>query len=114
MRDSAFFQIYLSQLAGQTTRANDLQQRCESTEKKLDELRSNNYEFQQAVITEARAEIDALRQQNTRKDGDLARLRGQRDDLTAEVSERKAKEADKMTFGEQMEVLAKSREVSQA
>ena len=77
----------------------------------MDQLRGNNYEFQQAMIAEARAETEVLRQQHTRKDADLARIRGQRDDATAELAERKAKEVDKMNHTEEMEKLAKAREV---
>ena len=109
LRDSPFFQVYLHQLASQTDRAGALQQRCETLEKQVNQLRDNNYEFQQAVVRDSTSEAESLRQQNTRKDGDLARLRGQRDELTAELTERKSKEVEKMRFADEMEKLANSR-----
>ena len=111
LRDSPFFQIYLQQLSTLSVRAGDLQQRSEASEEKLDELRSNNFEFREAVLAEARAEAENLRQQMTRKDADLARLRGQRDDVSAELTERKARETEKMRFADQIETLATARQV---
>ena len=110
LRESPFFQIYLHQLSFHLNRANECQERYESAEKKLDELRSNNFDFREAVIAEARTEAEALRQQMTRKDADLVRLRGQRDDLTAELTERKTREAEKMRHSEEVEVLANARQ----
>lgn len=87
-----------------------MQARFESSEQKLDEMRTKNFEFQQHTQGLARGEVDALRQQAIRKDTDLSRLRGQRDELTAELTERRARESEKITYGEQMEVLANSRQ----
>ena len=107
MRDSPFFQIYLNQLSTQYNRAQDLQQRFEASEKKLDELRSNNFEFREAVLAEARTEIDQLRAQISQKNTDLSRLRAQRDEKEAELLERRARESEKMRFAEEVEVLAR-------
>ncbi|WWD19675.1 E3 ubiquitin-protein ligase BRE1 [Kwoniella shandongensis] len=110
LRASPFFQVYLNQLSSQINRANVLQARFETTEKKLDELRDSNGDFREAVLAEAKAETDALRQQMMKKDSDLARLRGQRDEMNAELFERRAREADKLKFAEQVEALAKARQ----
>ena len=110
LRESPFFQVYLHQLATQINRANALQIRADASEQKLDEIRNGNLEFQQLMITEAKAEVEVLRQAAVKKDADLARLRGQRDEATAEIAERRAKEAEKLRHGEQMEALANARQ----
>ncbi len=63
------------------------------------------------MLAEARTETDGLRQQLAKRDTDLARLRGQRDDMNAELLERRAKEGDKVKHAEQLEALAKARQV---
>ncbi|OCF38081.1 E3 ubiquitin-protein ligase BRE1 [Kwoniella heveanensis BCC8398] len=110
LRDSPFFQVYLNQLATQINRVNSLQTRFDATEKSLDTLRGTNQEFRDAVLAESKAETDGLRAQISKKDSDLARLRGQRDEMNAELMERRAREADKLKFAEQVESLANSRQ----
>ncbi|ODN99047.1 E3 ubiquitin-protein ligase BRE1 [Cryptococcus amylolentus CBS 6273] len=110
VRESPFFQVYLNQLSTQLSRANALQERFSATEAKLDQLRDANGDFREAVLAEARGETEALRSQMAKKDADLARLRGQRDEMNAEIMERRAKEAEKCRFTEQMEFLASTRE----
>ena len=109
LRDSPWFQVYLHQLSSHFNRANDLQSRYETSENKLDELRSNNYEFRETIVTEARTETEALRQQITQKNSDLTRLRGQRDEMNAELLERRSREAEKMRFADEVDVLSKAR-----
>ncbi|WVR07641.1 hypothetical protein IAU60_004683 [Kwoniella sp. DSM 27419] len=110
LRSSPFFQVYLHQLSNHINRGNALQTRFESTEKTLDSLRDSNLEFRDAVLAEGKAEADALRLQMGKKDSDLARLRGQRDEMTAELNERKAKEVEKLKYAEQFESLANARQ----
>lgn len=110
LRSSPFFQIYLHKLAFHHSRADDLEQRYIATEKKLDELRGSNLEFRDAVVAEARAETEALRAQMIKKDSDLARLRGQRDEMNSELTERRAREAEKLAHVEEMEKLANARQ----
>lgn len=100
----------MQQLATQTARAEALQQRFEAAEQKLDQLRDNNLEFREAVLVEARTEVETLRQQMTKKDTDLARLRGQRDEYGAELAERKARDAEKARYAEEMEALCNARQ----
>jgi len=110
VRDSPFFQVYLHQLGFHVDRANSLQQRFETTEKLLDNLRNSNGDFREIVLAEARTETEGLRQQVAKRDADLARLRGQRDDMNAELLERRTREGDKVKHGEQFEALAKTRQ----
>ena len=110
IRESAFFQVYLQRLAYQQSRADDLEQHVALNDKKLDDLRQTNGDFRDAVVNEARQEIDALRQLSSKKDQDSARLRGQRDEIQAELTERTAREAEKMQSIEEFEMLANTRQ----
>lgn len=110
LRESPFFQVYLQQLAQQTARAEALQQRFDAAEQKLDQLRDNNLDFREAVLGEARAEVEALRPQLSKKDTDLARLRGQRDEYGAELAERKARDSEKARYADEMEALCNARQ----
>ncbi|CAK9782402.1 BRE1-domain-containing protein [Cutaneotrichosporon oleaginosum] len=110
LRQSPFFQVYLQRLASSAAGAEALQQRFEQAEQKLDLLRDSNLEFREAVIAEARTEVDALREKLGQKDVDLARLRGQRDELNAELTERRVRDTDKMRFADEMEQLCAKRE----
>jgi E3 ubiquitin-protein ligase BRE1 len=110
IRESAFFQVYLQRLAYQQSRADDLEQHVALNDKKLDDLRQTNGDFRDAVVNEARQEIDALRQLSSKKDQDSARLRGQRDEIQAELTERTAREAEKMQSLEEFEMLANTRQ----
>lgn len=111
IRASPYLQVYFQRLAFQQSRADELQQHVAVNDKKLDDLRQTNGEFREAVLAESRQEIETLRQQSSRKDQDLARLRGQRDDMQAELSERTARETEKLQFVEQVEGLASARQV---
>ncbi|RSH91929.1 hypothetical protein EHS25_009299 [Saitozyma podzolica] len=110
LRESPFFQIYLHQLSTHTDRANYFQTSFQAAEANLDKLRTSNQDFRDAVNAEAKAESDALRQQIAKQNSDLARLRGQRDEMNAELTERRSRETEKMRHGEQMEALASSRQ----
>lgn len=110
LRESPFFQIYLQQLNIHYTRANDLHQRYEANEKKIDELQSRNSDFHQTILSETRSEVEALRQQITQKNTELVRIRAHRDEVNAELMEKKTKESDRLRYADEMEILAKSRE----
>lgn len=109
MRDSPFFQAYLQQLNTHYSRANDLQQRYDANEKKIDDLQSRNSDFQQTILEQTRSEVEALRTQITQKNTELVRIRGQRDEHNNELMERKTKESDRFRYADEMEILAKSR-----
>ncbi|ORY33397.1 BRE1 E3 ubiquitin ligase-domain-containing protein [Naematelia encephala] len=109
LRESPFFQVYLQQLATSINRANALQAQFQEAEARVDELKNHNFDFRQAVLDEARQEVEALRQQSSKKDIDLARLRGQRDDMNADLTERKMREAERTRYAEETEALAQAR-----
>lgn len=110
LRSSPWFQVYLNRLAFQQQRADELEKRADQSEAKNDEIRQTNGNFREMLVTEARQEVEALKQNMARKEEEAARLRGQRDDIQAQLSERKAKEAEKTQFIEQVEGLANSRQ----
>lgn len=109
LRESPFFQAYLHQMSHLQAMATTYQQRFEAAEEKLDQLRNGNLEFRDAITAEARAEIDALRAQVAKQNSDLARLRGQRDEINDELTESKARDQQKITWAQEMENLANSR-----
>jgi E3 ubiquitin-protein ligase BRE1 len=110
LRSSPWFQIYLHRLAFHQQRADEMEKRADQSEAKNDEIRQTNGNFREMLVTEARQELEALKQNMARKEEEAARLRGQRDDMQAQLSERKAKEAEKTQFIEQVEGLATSRQ----
>lgn len=110
LRSAPFFQIYLRQLATQAGELSACKQRFEVAESKLDELRNQNLAFRDAVLVDGRAEAEALRAQVGKQNSDLARLRGQRDEMQAELAERKMREENRLKVSEEVDGLAKSRE----
>ncbi|KAL1412374.1 E3 ubiquitin-protein ligase bre1 [Vanrija albida] len=110
LRESPFFQVYLQRLSTQVSRADALQSRFDSSETKLDQLRDSNLEFREAVQQEARQEVETLRQQMSKRDTDLARLRAERDKLNDELHERKQTESLKSNQSKVLDDLCKKRE----
>lgn len=110
LRASPWFQVYLHRLAFQQQRADEMERRADQSEAKNDEIRQTNGNFREMLVSEARQEVEALKQNMARKEEEAARLRGQRDDMQAQLSERKAKEAEKTQFIDQIEGLANSRQ----
>ena len=110
LRASPFFQVYLHRLTFQQQRADEMERRADLSERKHDEIRETNGNFREMLVGEARQELEALKQNMARKEEEAARLRGQRDDMQAQLSERKAKEAEKLQFIDQIESLANSRQ----
>jgi E3 ubiquitin-protein ligase BRE1 len=91
-------------------RAETAESNAQQLDNTVKELKQNNLHFRDAVAAEARAEVDALRSQNAKKDLDLSRLRGQRDDFQAELFERRARDAEKWKFADELQVLANARQ----
>ena len=110
LRASSWFQVYLNRLTFQQQRADEMERRADMSERKNDEIRETNGNFREMLVNESRQEIEALKQNMARKEEEAARLRGQRDDMQAQLSERKAKEAEKIQFIDQIESLASSRQ----
>lgn len=102
--------MYLQQLAANVSRADAAQERFEQSERKLDQLRDSNLEFREAVLAESRQEVEALRQTISKKDTDLARIRGARDDLQSQLNERVAVDNEKERTTKGLETLCKARE----
>lgn len=109
LRASPFFQIYLHRLTFHQQRADEMEKRADLSEAKHDDIRQNNGTFREMLVNEAKQEVEALKQNLGKKEEEAARLRGQRDDMQAQLSERKAKEAEKIQFIDQVESLASSR-----
>ena len=107
LRSAPFFGIYLRQLASQASELSSVRSRYTSAESKLDELRNQNLAFRDAVVADGRAEAEALRLQVNKQNSDLARLRGQRDDMQAELAERRLKEESALGSGKELEGLVK-------
>lgn len=59
-------------------------------------------------------QVDTLRTQLSKREQDLGRLRGERDDLMGKLNEKKAKEAVKVRHVEEAEAMVKSTEVRQS
>lgn len=97
-------------MAASISRADAAQERFEQSERKLDQLRDSNLEFREAVLAESRQEVETLRQQMSKKDTDLARIRGARDDLQGQLNERIAGDNEKERTTKGLEALCKTRE----
>lgn len=110
LRASPFFQVYLHRLTFQQQRADEMERRADASEAKHDDIRETNGNFREMLVNENRQEVEVLKQNIARKDEEAARLRGQRDDMQAQLSERKAKESEKIQFIDQIESLANSRQ----
>lgn len=63
--------------------------------------------------SQAQVQVDTLRTQLSKREQDLGRLRGERDDLMGKLNEKKAKEAVKVRHVEEAEAMVKSTEVCQ-
>jgi E3 ubiquitin-protein ligase BRE1 len=107
LRSAPFFGIYLRQLASQASELTSIRTRYAAAEGKLDELRNQNLAFRDAVVADGRAEAEALRVQVNKQNSDLARLRGQRDEMQAELAERRLREENALGSAKELDKLAK-------
>ncbi|GAK63151.1 BRE1-domain-containing protein [Moesziomyces antarcticus] len=73
-------------------------------------LREERAAFQQTVEAEASARTDELEKMVKAKEADVTRLRSQRDELNAELTERRSREQVKFTQIEEMKALLNSKE----
>lgn len=73
-------------------------------------LREERATFQQTVEAEASARTDELEKMVKAKEADVTRLRSQRDELNAELTERRSREQVKFTQIEEMKALLNSKE----
>ncbi|KDN51379.1 BRE1-domain-containing protein [Tilletiaria anomala UBC 951] len=82
----------------------------EATQVENVELRESRQAFEQLHKDQSALVVDELRKQIAAKDADTLRLRTQRDDLQADVAERKHKEAVKSTQVQEIKALASLKE----
>ncbi|KAH8920247.1 BRE1-domain-containing protein [Atractiella rhizophila] len=87
----------------------------ERAKKEAEELRGENAKmreqqqrFREDVIKEAHAITDDSQKKLNAKESDLTRVRGQREEFRSELTELKAREAEKMKHQEQVKTLALS------
>ena len=64
--------------------------------------------------SDAQVEADSLRTQLSKREQDLGRLRGERDDLMGRLAEKKARESVKVRHADEMEALVRSAEARMA
>jgi len=73
-------------------------------------MREFRLEFQHQTTTQANTHSDELQKQIRLRDADIVRLRGQRDDLNAELLERRARESVKFTQVDEAKALMAQKE----
>ncbi|SAM81727.1 related to BRE1-E3 ubiquitin ligase [Ustilago bromivora] len=81
-----------------------------SLEAEADALREGRATFQQTVEAEASTRTEELEKIVKAKEADVTRLRSQRDELNAELTERRSREQVKFTQIEEMKALLNSKE----
>lgn len=74
------------------------------------ELREFRVEFQRQTTTQAHTHSEELQKQLKARDADIVRLRGQRDELNAELLERRARETVKFQQADEVKALLAARE----
>lgn len=75
------------------------------------DLRERRTEFESNAQSEAYAAADSLREQLKSRDADVARLRAQRDDLNAELTDRRSRDGIKMAQIDEIKQLASSKDL---
>lgn len=106
---SASLKTLQASLEEQMTIARENKERYDGLNTIVDSLRDGQEAFRESVIHEAKAEIDTLRNHLRAKEGDVARLRGQRDAFKEEVEVRKAEQSVQFNQAAEMKALAEAR-----
>lgn len=88
----------------------ELERLLKKSQDKTEDMERRNQVFKTAVFSSAEKEAEALRQQVAQKNGELVRIRTARDEVLAELMEKKTTEMEQCRHAEEMEVLAKTRE----
>lgn len=83
----------------------------EAVEAENNDLRERRVEFEANAQAEAFSVADNLREQLKGRDADVARLRAQRDDLNAEVADKRQKESIKLAQVDEMKQLVASKDL---
>lgn len=87
-----------------------LREAAAASERENAEMREFRIEFQHQTTTQANTHSDELQKQIRLRDADVVRLRGQRDDLNAELLERRARENVKFTQVDEAKALMARKE----
>lgn len=82
----------------------------EKVNQEADEMREMQTTFREQIMREATEEVDEIQKKLLLKESDLTRIRTQREDFRAELTELKAKESEKVKNLDQLRLLASSRE----
>ncbi|GAA5987856.1 hypothetical protein JCM10908_007246 [Rhodotorula pacifica] len=82
---------------------------AEKATKEADELREGMESFREALLRDASTQSSELQSRLTVRESEVARIRSNRDELKAEISELKAKDSDKMNALSEMRTLADAR-----
>ncbi|KAJ9475128.1 E3 ubiquitin-protein ligase BRE1 [Pseudozyma hubeiensis] len=82
----------------------------QTLEKEVSAMREERGSFQQTVEAEASSRTEDLEKLVKAKEADVTRLRSQRDELNAELTERRSREQVKFTQIEEMKALLNSKE----
>ncbi|PKI83740.1 RING-type E3 ubiquitin transferase [Malassezia vespertilionis] len=85
--------------------AERLRTECAATQKENEDMREFRAEFQHQTATQANTHADELQKQVRTRDTDIVRLRGQRDELNAEMLERRARDTVKFTQVDDLKAL---------
>ena len=105
--------LYRELQAALTHAQQDLQhsrEKMQTLEVEAASLREERGTFQQTVEAEATARTEELEKLVKSKEADVTRLRSQRDELNAELAERRSREQVKFTQIEEMKALLNSKE----
>ena len=74
-------------------------------EQENNDMREFRFEFQRQTTTQAQTHSEELQKQIKARDADIVRLRGQRDELNAELLERRARESVRFTYVDEAKAL---------
>lgn len=94
--------------------ASRLREVAAAAERENTEMREFRVEFQHQTTTQANTHSDELQKQLRARDADLVRLRGQRDELNAELLERRARDQVKFTQVDEAKALVARKEEQMA
>ncbi|GAA5879038.1 hypothetical protein JCM3774_004477 [Rhodotorula dairenensis] len=82
---------------------------AEKAVKEADELREGMESFREALLRDVKTQAGELQSRLATRESEVARIRSNRDELKAEVSELRAKDSDKLHALSEMKTLAEAR-----
>ena len=87
-----------------------LRAECDALQAENDAMREFRAEFQRQTATQANTHAEELQKQLRQRDADAVRLRGQRDELNAELLERRARESVRFTQLDELKGLVSTKD----